>query len=400
MTDDISSSPRLWLILFAMTLVQALATFSSLTIAAIAPAVSAGVGVPVEFIGFQVALIYTGASSISTLSDFLLRRWGPARVSQISLVLCSGGVALAAIPSVPVMALGSLFLGFGYGMTNPSATQLLIRLTPRSKRNLVFSLKQTGVPLGGMAAGLVAPNATEAFGWQSAPLIVAAACLILVFALQPWRNGWDAERDPDAHLDTGAFAAMDLIRQSPSLRWLSLGGFSYAFTQLSLSTFAVTILVVEAQFSLVAAGAVLAAIQAAGIIGRVFWGMIADRWDIGDGLLILMGVMNLTSAVIMIWIGPAWPVWAIYFFFVSFATSALGWTGVFISSTVEHAPPDQSGAVAGGIGAPVYAGVILGTAVLSALADAMGSVSNTFAIVAVVATVGLIAFAKARRGAH
>ena len=111
MTDDISSSPRLWLILFAMTLVQALATFSSLTIAAIAPAVSAGVGVPVEFIGFQVALIYTGASSISTLSDFLLRRWGPARVSQISLVLCGGGDAQAAIPSVPVMALGSLFLG-------------------------------------------------------------------------------------------------------------------------------------------------------------------------------------------------------------------------------------------------------------------------------------------------
>jgi predicted MFS family arabinose efflux permease len=397
MSETPDSSRRLWLVLFAVTMVQALATFASLTIAAIAPAVADGVGVPVEFIGFQVAVIYTGASSISSLSDFLLRRWGPARVSQISLALCGGGVALSAVPLVPVMALGALFLGFGYGMTNPSSTQILMRLTPTHARNFVFSVKQTGVPFGGMAAGLVAPGATEAFGWQAAPLIVAVCCVIAIFALQPWRNRWDADRNSGARLDASAFAAMSMVWRVPALRWLSIGGFTYAFTQLSLSTFAVTILVVEAQFSLVAAGAVLAAIQAAGIIGRVAWGLIADRWGIGDNLLVIMGVMNLTGAFAMIWIGPDWPVWAIYFFFVAFAASALGWTGVFISSTVGHAPRAQSGAVAGGIGVPVYAGVIFGAAILSALADTMGSVSNTYAVVMGVVSVGLIAFVMARR---
>ena len=397
MSETPDSSRRLWLVLFAVTMVQALATFASLTIAAIAPAVADGVGVPVEFIGFQVAVIYTGASSISSLSDFLLRRWGPARVSQISLALCGGGVALSAVPLVPVMALGALFLGFGYGMTNPSSTQILMRLTPNHARNFVFSVKQTGVPFGGMAAGLVAPGATEAFGWQAAPLIVAVCCVIAIFALQPWRNRWDADRNSGARLDASAFAAMSMVWRVPALRWLSIGGFTYAFTQLSLSTFAVTILVVEAQFSLVAAGAVLAAIQAAGIIGRVAWGLIADRWGIGGNLLIIMGVMNLTGAFAMIWIGPDWPIWVIYFFFVAFAASALGWTGVFISSTVGHAPRAQSGAVAGGIGVPVYAGVIFGAAILSALADTMGSVSNTYAVVMGVVSVGLIAFVMARR---
>ncbi|MBO22978.1 MAG: MFS transporter [Rhodospirillaceae bacterium] len=397
MTDEIRSSRALWFVLFVMTLVQMLATFAALTLAAIAPAVAEGVNVPVEFIGFQVAIIYTGASAISALSDFLLRRWGPARVSQISLALCGGGVALSTLPSVPVMAIGALLLGFGYGMTNPSATQILMRLTPNGARNFVFSVKQTGVPFGGMAAGLVAPSAAETFGWQSAPLIVAAGCVVLIFALQPWRNHWDTGRDPAARLDTGAFAAVTMVWRVPALRWLSIGGFTYAFTQLSLSTFAVTILVVEAKFSLVAAGAVLAAIQAAGIIGRVIWGLIADRWGIGNTLLTIIGVMNLACSFAMIWIGPDWPVWVIYFFFVAFATSALGWTGVFISSTVGHAPRAQSGAVAGGIGVPVYAGVIFGTAVLSALADAMGSVSNTYAVVMGVVAFGLIAFTMAHR---
>ena len=145
------------------------------------------------------------------------------------------------------------------------------------------------------------------------------------------------------------------------------------------------------------ASAVLAAIQAAGIIGRVVWGLIADRWGIGDTVLIVIGVMNLAGAFAMVWIGPGWPVWAIYFFFVAFAASALGWTGVFISSTVGHAPREQSGAVAGGIGVPVYAGVIFGTAVLSALADAMGSVSNTYSVVMGVLALGLVAFVMARR---
>ncbi len=395
--DDAKATYRLWLVLFAVTMVQVLATFASLTIPAIAPAVSADIGVPVEFVGFQVAIIYTGSSAISTVSGFLLRRWGPARVSQISLALCGGGVALAALPSLAAAALGSLLLGFGYGMTNPAATQALIRLTPRRQRNLVFSIKQTGVPFGGMAAGLVAPRAAEAFGWQSAPLIVAVCCIVFVLVLQPWRERWDSGRDSSARLDASAFAAMAMIWRSPALRWLSIGGFTYAFTQLALSTFAVTILVVEAQFSLVAAGTVLAAIQAAGIVGRVIWGWIADRWGIGEPIIIVMGVMNVASALVMLSIGPDWPVWAVYFFFVAFATSALGWTGLFITTTVNRTDPANSGAVAGGIGAPVYAGVIFGTAVLSALAEAMGSVSNTFAVVAGVVGLGLIAFVFARR---
>ena len=82
MSDSPAASMRLWLVLFAGTLVQVLATFASLTIAAIAPAVSDGVGVPVEFIGFQVAVIYTGASSSSGA--------GGRRASVRSASVCAG----------------------------------------------------------------------------------------------------------------------------------------------------------------------------------------------------------------------------------------------------------------------------------------------------------------------
>ncbi|MEL0012521.1 MAG: MFS transporter, partial [Alphaproteobacteria bacterium] len=198
-------------------------------------------------------------------------------------------------------------------------------------------------------------------------------------------------------MDSTAFNAIRMIWQTPVLRWMGFAGFNYAFIQLAISTFAVTILVTEAEFSLIAAGTVLATVQVAGMAGRVVWGWLADRWGIGDELLIAMGIFNVAGAVMTMWIDPAWPVWAIYLFFVAFAASAYGWTGIFMTSTVNRAPPAMSGTVTGGIGAPVYGGVIFGTAALSVLADAMGGVANAFAIVAVLACLGALALGRVRR---
>lgn len=396
MNRDPGQSSPLWFVLLAVTSVQGIATFSSLTLAATAPVVASDIGVPVEFIGFQIALVYAGASLISTGAGFLLRRWGPGRVSQISLVLCGGGAVLMAVPSVPVIAFGSLFMGLGYGMTNPAGAELLMRITPAHRRNIVYSIKQTGIPIGGMMAGALAPVTAENFGWQSAPLIGAACCMLLACVLQPWRNGWDTGRNPAARLDSTAFEAMTIIWRMPALRWMGLAGFNYAFIQLSLSTFAVTILVTEADFSLIAAGAVLAAVQAAGVAGRLVWGWVADRRGIGEELLIAMGVTNVIGALAMMWIAPDWPVWVVYLFFVVFSASAYGWTGIFMTATVNRAPPNYAGTIAGGMGAPVYAGVIFGTAALSILADVMGSVSNAFLIVAALAAVGTLALMKVR----
>ncbi len=393
------SQAGLWLILLVTIAVQALATFTTLSLAAIAPDVASGIGVSPELVGFQVSLIYFGAAAMSTVAGFQLRRWGPIRVSQASLIFCAVGAGLAVIPSVAVIAVGSLVIGFGYGMTNPAASELLLRLMPAGRRNLIFSIKQTGVPIGGVLAGLTAPSISQSFGWQWAPAVAAISCFVLVLLMRPLRAQWDADRDPTARFSERPFDALTVVWQSPPLRWLSVGGFFYAAVQLTLATFVVTLLVTDAGFGLIEAGAVLAVVQAAGVVGRVAWGWVADRLGHGLIVLLLMGAACVTGALLVMAVSEAWGSVAVYILFALFAINALGWTGVFQVEAARYAPPGKLGTVIGGITAPTYGGVIVGPAVFSLAFVSIGSYTTTFALVALFAVLGMLSFALVARAA-
>lgn len=379
----------LWLLLVATTLVQVLATYTSYTIAAIAPDVAAGIGVSPELVGYQVSLLYTGATLSSTTAGFQLRRWGPVRVSQASVAFSVTGACFAMWPSLATIGVGSLIMGLGYGMTNPAAAHLLMQVAPARKRNLIFSLKQTGVPLGGVAAGLVSPPISQAFGWQWALALAAAIGAVLIVVLQPLRRRWDADRDPEARLDQQLFDGLLIVLRSRYFRWVSANGFFYAAVQLSLGTFIVTLLVTETGMGLVAAGVVLAVVQAVGVGGRVLWGWLADRFGNGQRIIVLIGIVSAAGAAITTTVDATWPQLAIYALFAAFGAAALGWTGVMQAEISNASPAGQSGAVVGGVSAPTYAGVIFGPAAFSLAFAAIGSYADTFAIVALFALAGM-----------
>jgi len=175
------------LVVSVTTTVQALATMCTLVPAAIAPELARAFEVPASWIGFQVSLIYLGALAMSLVVGQFVLRLGALRTSQGALALSGIGLALAATSSSMIgFAIGSVLVGFGYGLTNPAAAHLLMRITKPNNRNLIFSLKQSGVPLGAVMAGLAAPSLTLMFGWQAAFYFVAFTillCAVLVSTL-------------------------------------------------------------------------------------------------------------------------------------------------------------------------------------------------------------------------
>jgi len=380
------------------TIVQIVVTMCSVIPAAIAPELARAFAVPASLIGVQVSLIYLGAMATSLVSGVLIRRWGALRTSQAALVLSGVGVTLMAAPSLLVFAVGSVLTGFGYGLTNPAASHLLMRVTQPKTRNLVFSLKQTGVPLGGVAAGLAAPTLALTFGWQSALLAGVALALALIAIIQPFRRSWDRDRDPNVTLRSSPAADLTLVWRHGVLWRMSLVGFCYSAVQLSLTTFAVTMLVEDLDFGLVEAGVVLSMLQVAGAAGRLIWGGAADRFGDGNRVLMATGLIAAASAALTMLLSAGAATAVVYGVLILFGLGAIGWNGVFMAEVARLAPAGQIGSATGGVMVPTYAGVLVGPVTFAGAFAVVGAYTESFGLCAAVSLVGVALMLAARRG--
>ncbi len=386
----------------ATTSVQATMSLAVLMLAAIAPAVATALGIPASQIGFQISIVYGSASIVSVIVGGMVRRWGACRTSQASLLMGLAGCALATVPNVAAVALASVFLGIGYAMTNPSASHLLGRFAGQRYRNVIFSIKQTGVPIGGAVAGLVAPPLAVYVGWRAVPVAVGIVLLVLMVVLQARRALWDDDRDPAWHLRGGLLEGLTVIWRNHPIRWLVASSFFYTITQLSLVAFLVTLLVEDVRMTLVEAGLVLSLVQVASVFGRLMWGWVADRVGDGAAVLAVIGVIAGLAAALSTQASPDWPGFGLRALFVVFGIASIGWNGVFLAELARLSPVGRIGPTTGASLAITFAGVMVGPSLFSVLHEVIGSYTTTFGLLALASLVGtglaLLSRAVARRG--
>ncbi|MFW5832697.1 MAG: MFS transporter [Pseudomonadota bacterium] len=374
-------------ILAACTAVQALLAMAMLAIAAVGPALAADLGLDAGLVGYQITTVYVTAVLCSLVAGDAVARFGAIRAMQVALAFAATGLTLAAVPSVPVIVLGSLVIGAGYGLTNPAAAHLLARATTERNRNLVFSIKQTGVPLGAMLAGLVIPGITVTAGWRTALVVGALGCLCLLAAIQSLRATNDADRNPTHRLAARPFAALQLVWRTRDLRRLVVACLTFSAVQLMIMGYTVTLLVEEFAFGLVAAGAVLALVQAAGVVGRLVWGTVADRWLGGPRTLSLTAI---TSAAACLALGFAsWlPPEVVPAILVVLGFTAIGWNGVYVAEVARIAGHAGAGQATGGAMTVVFVGTIVGPSAFAIAYGLIGSFTTTFGVASLLLMIG------------
>jgi MFS family permease len=174
LTDTDRSRNTIIVALVTTTGVQALATMASLTVSIYAPQASRDIGIAAENIGVYASLTYIAAMLGSLVAGGFILRFGAIRFSQIAMLACALGLSFCVGGHWLWFVLSALVFGLGYGPTTPASSYILSRHTPARMWSLVFSIKQTGVPLGGVLAGLVVPFLLVYFDWRTVSVIVAA----------------------------------------------------------------------------------------------------------------------------------------------------------------------------------------------------------------------------------
>jgi MFS family permease len=358
--------------------IQAFTSLAATATAVLAPEMGPALGLSPKLIGIFVGVIYLGAMLTSLASGGFIERYGPIRVSQVCAVLCACGLVLTTGPFWALLIAPAL-IGIGYGPITPASSQLLARTASPRTMALTFSIKQTGVPLGAALAGALLPLITAAYGWRAAIWAVAGSGVLIALLAQPTRATLDVGlvREHRVSLER-LFAPLKLVVRNPKLLELTTTGFVYAATQACLLSFLVIYLNQELDRTLVNAGLALTIATVGGVVGRISWGMVADRWIAPRRMLGLIGVVAGACALATSSFGPTWSILAESLVCALFGVTAIGWNGVQLAEVARHSPRGKAGAITGASGFITFAGVVIGPPVFALLATLTGSYATGF----------------------
>jgi MFS family permease len=375
--------------LAATLAVQTLATMSLFSVPAIAPAIARNLHVSGALVGVFVSLVYTVGIVSALVSPGFIHRYGATRITQVVMLAVLGLLAIGASGTLIGLGVGAVVLGLAYGASAAAGTHLLVPHTPRAAFNMVMSLRQIGVPLGGVLGAVLLPPITLAFGWRWALLAQIPGVIALMLLMELPRRRWDAGRDPGRKLFGRTLLLPFLLLKEGAIRRLSVASFVYSGVQLCFVAFMTVDLTTTVGFSLVQAGQVLAVYQVFGAVSRPVWGWIADRFLTPAHTLALHGFGMAACAVLAGWFGAGWPHWAVLLVVMAAGCTAGGYTGVAYADYAALGGARRTEAT--GLGtAMMFAGVTLLPPAFGALVTTTSGYEAAFAMLAALSLVGAV----------
>ena len=312
------------------------ASLTAVGFTADAPLIRHAFGLTEVGVGAIASAIYVGAAITSVAAGRSTDRLGPGLVLAAAMIALAAGAAVCALSPVSWLFFAGVALaGLGYGAVNPPTNVLADTRTSR-RRGLSISVKQTGVPLGGIVAGLVVPAVSAHAGWRVALTVPIATCVIVaIFAALLRRPATAPQRDP-------APGHRDVVRLRVPRAFTF--GFFMAGVQTSIFTFLAVYLVDMRAMSPAAAGAGVAFLLAGGLIGRPAWGWLSDRMH-ADRTRVLQVAAAVSAALLALLphVGSAGLPGVLF----GMGLCSVGWNGVFVATVSEAVEANLVGVTTG-----------------------------------------------------
>ena len=300
------------------------------------PLAQAGLLAAAPSLGMVMALVAWGA-----VTDRYGERW-----------VIAGGLALTAVFAFAAAAvsgyvgLGVLFVlgGAAAASTSAASGRVVIGWFPRSRRGLAMGIRQISQPLGVAAAALAVPALASRLGiW--APLLLAGGLTAVLAAA--CAVGIANPPRPAASPVAEGERPFNPYRESLFLTRIHLLSALLVVPQFTLSTFGLIWLITGLHWNVTAAGAVIAAAQFVGALGRIGVGVASDR--VGSRTRVLRWVA-VSGVVVMLALagcgGLHWAAASAVVLIVA-STVSVADNGLSFTSVAEAAGPTWSGKALG-----------------------------------------------------
>ncbi len=379
----------------SMLAIQVMVSISVLSLSVMMPAVAKDLAIDPKLVGIFTAVIYAVAAVTALVAAGPIVRQGAVRVCQAALLMAAVGLALNAMALVAATVLAVAFIGAAQGPINPASAHVLAQRVPREWFGMVFSIKQTGVPIGFALAGLIFPFLLGWVGWQGASLVAAGAAVFAALLIEPLRASLDVVA-ATSRPQTGILRSVRFVLGHAQLRILGWSAFVYVIAQHTFTFYLVTYLYEHCGLSIARAGFVLAASQLVGTGVRLLSGGVGDRVPRMQ-LLGWTGVLMTVGCVATGLLEADTPFWLITLVVVAYGGVVISWNGTSQAEFAHLAPQGETASVTAVQTALAFSGAVFGPPIFALIAAVASYRMAFFSVAACVLVAAVWQIAAARR---
>lgn len=391
----------------AMLLQQAFSYVCQIALPILADRIADDFGISRAWLGLYLFIQNVTAIVAAMACGGFIIKLGAWRVSQICLLLMGSSLIVLAGGILWLYPLGAILLGAG-AVSTPASSHILARHCPRHLAPVIFSVKQTGVPVGSLIGGLLVPfllglgfyiatiRESVHLNAYGTALVTALLVYSVAVLLQPFRAFFDSDRDPSVRPSfSGVSETMKIVVSTPNLRDLAFAAFAFGGLQSIYSGFFILYLIDGLEYSEVDAGFVFAIASVTAVVARILWGWLGSTLVSPRLVMGLIGLFGCIAAILTGYYDFGWSLGAIMAVAILYNVTGLSWHGVLLAETARLAPPDRVGGVTGGVLSFTSIAMMIYPAIYGGLLAVTDSYSIGFFFAAVPSIVAAIIFFRA-----
>lgn len=395
-----SSAASRYFVLAILTLTQTGTSLVAQGIGALAPFLTTALALDRTHIGLLSTGIAITWAIFGSFAGVFVDRFGERRMIFLSGI----GMGLAVSISAAVENYWWLFAWFGvYGIMSSFSTPAggrAIMLWFARDRALAMGIRQSGVPIGGVAGAVLLPALAVHGGYRTSlaiggALIVLTASLVAFAYERPHGTVFAKQRFRDI------LRASRVIARDRRFVAVTATLVVHVCAQMSSVAFLTISLITLAHMQIAAAVAALALFQIGAIAGRFVWGVVSDNLLDGDRMLpTVFACVIAVAAEIALAHGysSASPGVAALSYLSAFALgfSIAGCNGLFAVAQTEVAGPEYAASALGVSTARVAWATVVAPPAFGFLADTHGYTAAWLAL-SVLTAFGIVPALYARR---
>jgi predicted MFS family arabinose efflux permease len=255
-------------------------------------------------------------------------------------------------------------------------------------RGVITGIKQSGVQMGAFLGGLLLPPIAGAANWRVAYasfLVLPAAALVGM-----WRRP-EVERNPRAIGDARAPIPT-------AVKWIAVYGTITGLGVSATTTFLPLFAEESVGWTRTQGGLLIAAVGLVGVVSRITWGTISERW-LGHGrTLRLLGAQSALGAILLALASvDAVPDWVLIPTALLFGSGAVAWNAVGMLAVMDYSVPELVGRGTGLAMLGFLTGIGLGAPLMGLSVDRLGVYTPGWLLIAVLFAISAVVAGRIHR---